>query len=68
MKLRKVSLTAPVKEAAGRGLVPCVHIEDDNIMSQTLFRRLGFRQGVKASWVNTDDPDKILGPPFLSYK
>ena len=57
-----------MKEAAERGLVPCVHIEDDNMMSQTLFRKLGFRPGVRASWVNTDDPDKVLGPPFLSYK
>ena len=33
------------------GLVPCVHIEDDNLASQTFFRKNGFVCSELAQWV-----------------
>ena len=33
------------------GLVPCVHIEDDNLVSQRLFIKNGFVSSELAQWV-----------------
>ena len=33
------------------GLVPCVHIEDDNLVSQRLFNKNGFVSSELAQWV-----------------
>ena len=33
------------------GLVPCVHIEDDNLVSQTFFNKNGFVCSELAQWV-----------------
>ena len=32
------------------GLVPCVHIEDDNVVSQTFFNKNGFVSSEVAQW------------------
>ena len=41
-----------VQEAAYLGLVPFVHIEDDNILSKNFFTKMGFIMGDEATWVN----------------
>ena len=41
-----------VEEAVKIGLIPFVHIEDDNEVSKAFFRRLGFREGDTAIWIN----------------
>ena len=41
-----------VGEAVKIGLIPFVHIEDDNEVSKAFFRRLGFREGDTAIWIN----------------
>ena len=41
-----------VQEAADLGLVPFVHIEDDNILSKNFFTKMGFIMGDEATWVN----------------
>ena len=33
------------------GLVPCVHIEDDNEISRRFFRKFGFVQGDFSQWI-----------------
>ena len=33
------------------GLVPCVHIEDDNLVSQTFFNKNGFVSSEVAQWL-----------------
>ena len=33
------------------GLVPCVHIEDDNVVSQTFFNKNGFVSSEVAQWL-----------------
>ena len=42
-----------VEEAADIGLVPFVHIEDDNIMSKNFFTKMGFKIGDEANWIET---------------
>ena len=41
-----------VQESVKLGLVPFVHIEDGNVLSQKMFAKLGFKRGDQASWVN----------------
>ena len=33
------------------GLVPCVHIEDDNEVSKRFFKKCGFVQGDFSQWI-----------------
>ena len=33
------------------GMVPCVHIEDDNVVSQTFFNKNGFVSSEVAQWL-----------------
>ena len=40
-----------VEQAGQAGLLPYVHIEDDNTLSQTVMSRLGFTQAEPAVWV-----------------
>ena len=40
-----------VEKASQAGLLPYVHIEDDNALSQTVMSRLGFTQAEPAVWV-----------------
>ena len=41
-----------VDEAVKQGVVPYVHIEDDNIQSQEFFKKLGFIKRDTAIWIN----------------
>ena len=41
-----------VEEAVKQGVVPYVHIEDDNLQSQEFFRILGFIKMDTAVWIN----------------
>ena len=41
-----------LQEAIKEGVVPYVHIEDDNLQSQEFFTKLGFSKMDKAVWVN----------------
>ena len=40
-----------VKEAVRLGLIPLVHIEDDNSLSQKFMLKLGFHKGEQADWI-----------------
>ena len=40
------------QEAVKKGVVPYVHIEDDNLQSQEFFTKLGFSKMDKAVWIN----------------
>ena len=42
-----------VEKVLELGLVPCVHIEDDNEISQRFFRKWGFVQGDFSQWIFT---------------
>merc|ERR1711892_1273440 len=41
-----------LQEAIKEGVVPYVHIEDDNLQSQEFFTKLGFSKMDKAVWIN----------------
>ena len=41
-----------VEEAVKQGVVPYVHIEDDNIQSQKFFQKLSFLKRDTAIWIN----------------
>ena len=40
-----------VEEALKLGLVPCVHIEDDNEISKRFFGKYGFQRGDFTQWI-----------------
>merc|ERR1711874_329551 len=40
-----------VEKVLELGLVPCVHIEDDNEISKRFFRKFGFVQGDFSQWI-----------------
>ena len=40
-----------VKAAVRLGLIPLVHIEDDNSLSQKFLLKLGFHKGEQADWI-----------------
>ena len=40
-----------MEKALELGLVPCVHIEDDNEISKSFFRKFGFVQGDFSQWI-----------------
>ena len=44
-------LKAVTEKMLSLGLVPCVQIEDDNVVSQRFFRKHGFVSSELAQWV-----------------
>ena len=50
--LGKQLVKTMVGEALKLGLVPFVHIEDDNEMSKKFFSKLGFNMSEEANWIN----------------